>query len=78
VTHLPTQLDTTGAPNGHVALTGWLLPLGSWLVSNGTVGMLLVASGPAVEPRVLISAEPANGHHCVTACVASSFSALAA
>lgn len=70
--YLSIRLDEASSPDSRAAITGWQLPTGGWLVANGTVYAPLVVGDPSVEQEVLITVEPANGHHCVAACVASS------
>lgn len=72
MTYLPIQMDTAGSSDSQVAMTGWMLPSGSWLVPNGTGRVFVVVSGSKIEPKVRLTVEPANGHHSVAACVASS------
>jgi hypothetical protein len=70
--YLSIRLDETASPDSRAAITGWQLPTGRWLVANGAGYAPLVVGDPRIEQEVLITVEPANGHHCVATCVASS------
>lgn len=75
---LTLQLDTAGSPNSNAAVTGWLLPRGGWLVPVSIEGTIVIVSRSDVPPGVLLKIEPANGNHCVAACVTSCSDGVAA
>jgi hypothetical protein len=78
MTCLSLRLDTAGSTDPHTAVTGWLLPAAGWLVPVAIVGTVVVISGQNMAPGMLLKTEPANGHHCLTACVTSASLSLAA